>query len=268
MSTSMEGLLWMQSFGWKRKAGLAKPRPAVFSGEEAEDDSAKDPDVDWLTAAKRPKVMELEDVKVKARRLSNEGVMLAEAGRWWAAIGRWNGALELTPDDHTLHEMMAQAYMQVGEVFPALTSAQKAVELYPTWWIGLQTLGRAQLGLGEVELAVKTFSKAVHIAPDQQELWREDLLWSSGLLQKQREIKAEKAKLQAAIEQGTVSITELQEPHIEGTIREKSLQLYRKQQLEEAARAQSSSSGKDEGTSTEDKNKSIDITKMVRMRVT
>lgn len=63
-------------------------------------------------------------------------------------------------------------------MFPALKSAESAVSLCPNWWVGLQTLGRAQLGLGEVEQAVKTFSRAVHIRPDQQELWREDLLVS------------------------------------------------------------------------------------------
>ncbi|XP_071548687.1 tetratricopeptide repeat protein 33-like [Panulirus ornatus] len=166
----------MQAFGWKRKTGLSKPQSTVVTEENAEEkDETRDPDIDWLTATKRPKVLQLEDEKAKARRLSNEGVTLAEAERWWAAIGRWNAALALTPDDHTIHEMMAQAYMQVGEVFHALKSAESAVKLCPNWWVGLQTLGRAQLGLGEVAEAVKTFSRAVHICPDEQELWREDL---------------------------------------------------------------------------------------------
>lgn len=96
----------MQSFGWKRKAGLTKPKPAVFSQDNVEvDNDMNDPDVDWLTATKKPKVLQLEDAKAKARRLSNEGVMLAESERWWAAIGRWNAALALTPDDYALHEM-------------------------------------------------------------------------------------------------------------------------------------------------------------------
>lgn len=48
----------MQSFGWKRKAGLSLPRPSAFSEENIEDrDGTEDPDVDWLTATKRPKVM-------------------------------------------------------------------------------------------------------------------------------------------------------------------------------------------------------------------
>lgn len=47
----------MQAFGWKRKAGLSKPRPSVFSEENVEEgNGTEDQDVDWLTATKRPKV--------------------------------------------------------------------------------------------------------------------------------------------------------------------------------------------------------------------
>ncbi|XP_071518568.1 tetratricopeptide repeat protein 33-like isoform X2 [Panulirus ornatus] len=251
----------MQAFGWKRKAGLSKPQSTVFTEENAEEkDETRDPDIDWLTATKRPKVLQLEDAKAKARRLSNEGVTLAEAERWWAAIGRWNAALALTPDDHTIHEMMAQAYMQVGEVFPALKSAESAVKLCPNWWVGLQTLGRAQLGLGEVAEAVKTFSRAVHICPDEQELWREDLQWAVGLQKKYQEIEVEKEKLKAAAQESGATITELPVPSIEGSIREKSIQLYQIQKQREAAQA---------GDPTIiDRGRSIDLSKMVRMRVT
>jgi len=42
--------------------------------------------------------------------------------------------------------------MSLGEVYPAVCAAEKAVSLNTKWWIGHQTLGRAQLGLGEVKL--------------------------------------------------------------------------------------------------------------------
>jgi hypothetical protein len=42
--------------------------------------------------------------------------------------------------------------MSVGEVFPAVNAAEKAVAINGKWWIGHQTLGRALLGLGEVKL--------------------------------------------------------------------------------------------------------------------
>lgn len=38
------------------------------------------------------------------------------------------------------------------EVFPAVEAAEMAVKLNPLWWEGWQTLGRAQLNLGEVDL--------------------------------------------------------------------------------------------------------------------
>ena len=45
-----------------------------------------------------------------------------------------------------------QALMAVGEAFPAVQAAQKAVSADPTWWEARQTLGRAQLNMGEVRM--------------------------------------------------------------------------------------------------------------------
>ncbi|XP_050715257.1 tetratricopeptide repeat protein 33-like isoform X2 [Eriocheir sinensis] len=211
-------------------------------------------------ACTKTQVLQLEDAKAKARRLSNEGVTLAEAERWWAAIGRWNAALALTPEDHTIHEMLAQAYMQVGEVFPSLSAAEEAVRLCPNWWVGLQTLGRAQMGLGEVAQAVKTFSRAAHICPDQQELWREDLQWAVGLLKKYQEVEADREKQIAAAKESGKEVPEFPVPSVEGSIRERSIQMYQIQKQREAVEA---------GDPTLiERGKTIDPSKMVRMRVT
>ena len=45
-----------------------------------------------------------------------------------------------------------QALMAVGEAFPAAQTAQQAVSADPTWWEARQTLGRAQLNMGEVKM--------------------------------------------------------------------------------------------------------------------
>ena len=42
--------------------------------------------------------------------------------------------------------------MEVGEVFPAVQSAEEAVKLSPSWATALQTLGRSQLAIGEVHM--------------------------------------------------------------------------------------------------------------------
>ena len=44
------------------------------------------------------------------------------------------------------------------------------------------------MGLGEVELAVKSFQKAVHLNPSDEELRRDDLEWALSVL-KQRDEK-------------------------------------------------------------------------------
>lgn len=64
--------------------------------------------MDWLTMAKRRRLLLLEDNESKSRRLREEGATLAEAGRLWEAIRYWDEALELTPQRTTLHEMKSQ----------------------------------------------------------------------------------------------------------------------------------------------------------------
>lgn len=62
----------MTSFGWKRKSNLSTSSAAVFSGEQGEseeEESWENEVVDWLTAAKRRKLILLEDSKTKSKRL-------------------------------------------------------------------------------------------------------------------------------------------------------------------------------------------------------
>lgn len=50
------------------------------------------------------------------------------------------------------HLYSIQALLELGELFPAVQSAEKAVTLDPSWAIARQSLGRAQLGLGELNM--------------------------------------------------------------------------------------------------------------------
>ncbi|XP_078657097.1 tetratricopeptide repeat protein 33-like [Branchiostoma floridae x Branchiostoma belcheri] len=185
----------MTSFGWKRKVGenVTKPSSAFSPGEQLENEHEVDPDeVDWLHAVKIRRSVDglLEDHLTKANRLKQEGCLLAETQRYWEAIRRWEDALELTPDDAALHEMKAQAYMEVHEVFPAVQAAEKAVTSDPRWWVAYQTLGRAQLGLGDLKLAISNFSKAIHLNPAcSKELWEDDLKWACSLLEEKKELE-------------------------------------------------------------------------------
>jgi len=42
--------------------------------------------------------------------------------------------------------------LELHELFPAIQAAEKAVSLNPHWHIAHQTLGRAQMGYGDVEM--------------------------------------------------------------------------------------------------------------------
>ncbi len=75
--------------------------------------------------------------------------------RYWEAIDHWKQALEITPLNEKIHEMMSQVLMELGEIFPAVEAAEKSIKIKPTWAEAYQTLGRAQLNIGEIEIVRK-----------------------------------------------------------------------------------------------------------------
>ncbi|XP_056370019.1 tetratricopeptide repeat protein 33 isoform X2 [Oenanthe melanoleuca] len=146
----------MASFGWKRKIGekVSKATSQQFEAEAADDkDLGDDDDANWVLAAKRRKEVLLEDCVRKSKELKDEGANLAENRRYREALVKWDEALQLTPEDATLYEMKSQVLMSLHEMFPAVHAAEMAVQRNPRSWDAWQTLGRAQLGLGEIALA-------------------------------------------------------------------------------------------------------------------
>ena len=172
-------------FGWKRKACELKGGPATaekaFKPEE-QSEEVEDPDFDWVALTKKKKVDALEDGKARFERLKVEGSCLAEEGRFWEALGRWQAALELEPNNARVWEMRAQALVALHEWEGAVEAAEKATAFENTWWVGYQTLGRAHLGLGHLEAARTCFQKALHLNPEEGELWTEDLAWVQALI--------------------------------------------------------------------------------------
>ncbi|KAI4872421.1 hypothetical protein NFI96_017753, partial [Prochilodus magdalenae] len=104
----------------------------------------------------------------------------------WEAVKKWDEAIQLTPEEAPLYEMKAQVLTVIQEAFPAVQAAEMAVKLRPVWWEAWQTLGRAQLSLGEVELAVRSFQVAIHLHPLERPLWEEDLSWALRLQEEKR----------------------------------------------------------------------------------
>ena len=67
-------------------------------------------------------------------------------------IGLCTGLYLLAANGQMIWPLLSQVLLELGEVFPAVRSGERAVELEPTWGVARQTLGRAQLGLGEVHM--------------------------------------------------------------------------------------------------------------------
>ncbi|XP_031716246.1 tetratricopeptide repeat protein 33 [Anarhichas minor] len=204
----------MASFGWKRKVGEKVSKSAVqqFEAEaEKTEDAGPGPgdEVDWLHAIKRRREILLEDCAAKSQRLKDEGAVLAEHGRHWEAIKKLDEAIQLTPDNPLLYEMKSQVLTILQEVFPAVKAAEMAVKFRPLWWEGWQTLGRAQLNLGEVDLAVRSFQVAIHLCPSERTLWQEDLEWA-WRLQKQHLATKEKTRQEEEAKEQILHAPELE----------------------------------------------------------
>ena len=173
----------MTSFSWKRKATktITNATKAFDENEQVTEENA-DSEFDWISVAKRQRLDALEDNKALFERLKKEGVTLAEDDKFWQAINRWDVALSINAEDESLFEMKAQALINLHEWIDAIKASEKAVKLKPNWWVGYQTLGRAQMGIGEVKLALRNFQVAVHLNPADEELRKDDLEWAVDLL--------------------------------------------------------------------------------------
>ncbi|XP_040013851.1 tetratricopeptide repeat protein 33 [Xiphias gladius] len=212
----------MASFGWKRKVGEKVSKSAVQqfeaeaekaeTGGPAQDEAEAEAEVDWLQAIKRRRETLLEDCAAKSKRLQEEGVLLAEEGRHWEAIKKWDEAIQLTPENPLLYEMKSQVLTILQEVFPAVKAAEMAVKFRPLWWEGWQTLGRTQLNLGEVDLAVRSFQVAIHLCPSEHTLWQEDLAWSRRL-QKQHLATKEKIRQEEETKRQILHAPELEQDY-------------------------------------------------------
>ncbi|PON60122.1 N-terminal acetyltransferase A, auxiliary subunit [Parasponia andersonii] len=114
--------------------------------------------------------LDSSDVKRLAEAFQAQGNKLAEAGKYREALGKWETALTLMPQNATLHEQKAQILLEIGDAWSALKAASRATELEPSWAEAWITLGRAQLNFGEPDSAIQSFDRALAIKPDSKEV--------------------------------------------------------------------------------------------------
>ncbi|KDO80438.1 hypothetical protein CISIN_1g029105mg [Citrus sinensis] len=109
------------------------------------------------------------DAKQLALSFEAQGNNLAEDGKFREALGKWEAALNLRPENAVLHEQKAQVLLELGDAWNALKAATRATELEQSWAEAWITLGRAQLNFGEPDKAIESFERALAIKPDSEE---------------------------------------------------------------------------------------------------
>ncbi|KAF2609359.1 hypothetical protein F2Q68_00045428 [Brassica cretica] len=75
-------------------------------------------------------------VDLEAKKLADsfraQGDKLAEEGRYEEALGKWEAALSIVPENAVIHEQKAQVFLEIGDPWKALMAATRATELDPS----------------------------------------------------------------------------------------------------------------------------------------
>ncbi|XP_006647365.2 tetratricopeptide repeat protein 33 [Oryza brachyantha] len=157
-------IAWDKNAKTNRRPSVASSQPGLPFGVDSDNDEAeKEETIEATTDC--PGTKPADTVKS----LQHQGNKLAEEGKYHEALGKWEAALTLMPDNAILHEQKAQLLLELGDAWRALTAATRATELDPLWPEAWVTLGRAQLNFGEPDSAILSFDKALAIKPDHDE---------------------------------------------------------------------------------------------------
>lgn len=158
---------------------------SVFRDEDHEEAEAMDTEA----ASQSPAVV------VSAEAARADGCALAERGSFSEALNCWARALQHHPSDYLLHELCAQAYLELDMEWQAVKSAERAFALAPTWIEGVVTLARCRREVGEVRGSAEMYAVALGLTEgtaafaEVQEEWAE----VRGLVQRMDEALAQDA---------------------------------------------------------------------------
>ena len=111
--------------------------------------------------------------KKRAAAHFHQGTLLAQSGKFAAAIARLRRAVELEPDLAEAHFNLGSAYRDLGQLEPALASYRRAAALHPGWADALLGIGAILREQGRLEEAIDSLSRALATKPDSVEAHQE-----------------------------------------------------------------------------------------------
>lgn len=106
-----------------------------------------------------------KEVSQKVQEIFNEGLLLAEQGKYDEAIERYEKALDKDPEQPNILANMADAYSKAGKDEKARECYEKAIAIKPTDAALHNNLGIVLSGMGKDAEAQEAFKKAAALDP-------------------------------------------------------------------------------------------------------
>ena len=91
-------------------------------------------------------------------------------GEYDKAIGLYQKAIELDPQNHVLYSNKSGALINVGKFQEALDDSEQCLKLSPQFSKGYQRKGTALENLGKTEEALEVYKLGLQVDPNNQEL--------------------------------------------------------------------------------------------------
>ena len=170
------------AFTVRPTAKRPRPGPTDAAFAAAVDEEDVDEGEERAAAQAKTAGLLLDDRALSKERQLDGGV-LAEAGRWNAALACFDEACRRDPTSATAHEQRAQCLLQLEDrVYEAVEAAHAACAADPAWGEGHLTLSRAQLRFGEPGLALASAQQALTLGVDSADEARADVEHLEGIL--------------------------------------------------------------------------------------
>jgi tetratricopeptide (TPR) repeat protein len=100
---------------------------------------------------------------------NNLGMALARTGQVQGAIGQYEQALQIKPDNAEAHNNLGNASVRLGRVLEAIGHYEQALRINPDFADAHNDLGNALLRAGKVREAVGHYEHALQLKPDTAE---------------------------------------------------------------------------------------------------
>lgn len=99
----------------------------------------------------------------------NKGITATDMERYSQAVGYFENATKVDPDDPRAFVNLGVAYSNLGQMDRAIEAFRRAIEADSNYVDGWRNLGITYRLMGEQEEAIKAFEKVVSLAPDDAE---------------------------------------------------------------------------------------------------